>query len=515
MIRILLVDDNRVMVRALAVAIPWKENGVEVCGYAYDGEEAKNLLDGKIDVLVTDVKMPHMDGIELTRYATEHFPQIQVIFLSAYSEFDYAVAGLKLNVYDYITKPVDNQKLIDAVLAAHSHSRIQAQLEDLLKDSLPYMREHVVMELLMGDVQNQRERLNRILPEWQEDMWYTCMVFDLFQKQADTGIWEIKALAERAMPDMLCVIMSDSLLAAVSADICEPDQTRTGEWLRNANWILDLQKQCGRDLTVGVSQSIQGYDTLPALYQQAVRALNMRFLSGRDEVYVYPGVTESICPEDRAVADAIACGEGLFYTVEEGRLQEQLKELRKALERLERRDLFVSASCSVLSLYVRELFKGILDLDLSVAGKRCMEAYVRLIGGSKQEGLETLCSLFAEFREMRFSRMSRENSHIIQRIYEASEKVGFDEHGGLERIAQEVYLSPSYVSMLFKQETGKSISQHLTWLRLEKARQLLRDPDLKIYEISQMVGYPNQYYFSVWFKKNTGMTPTEYRNGGN
>ena len=68
--------------------------------------------------------------------------------------------------------------------------------------------------------------------------------------------------------------------------------------------------------------------------------------------------------------------------------------------------------------------------------------------------------------------------------------------------------------MLLKQETGKSISQHLTHLRLEKARQLLRDPELKIYEVSQMVGYPNQYYFSVWFKKNTGMTPTEYRNSG-
>lgn len=143
-----------------------------------------------------------------------------------------------------------------------------------------------------------------------------------------------------------------------------------------------------------------------------------------------------------------------------------------------------------------------------------METYVRLIEGTKQEGVEALCSLFTEFRDMRFSRMSRENSRIIQRIYEASEKVGFDEDAGLERIAREVYLSPSYVSMLFKQETGKSISQHLTHLRLEKARQLLRDPELKIYEVSQMVGYPNQYYFSVWFKKNTGMTPTEYRNSG-
>ena len=131
-----------------------------------------------------------------------------------------------------------------------------------------------------------------------------------------------------------------------------------------------------------------------------------------------------------------------------------------------------------------------------------METYVRLIEGTKQEGVEALCSLFTEFRDMRFSRMSRENSRIIQRIYEASEKVGFDEDAGLERIAREVYLSPSYVSMLFKQETGKSISQHLT------------HPELKIYEVSQMVGYPNQYYFSVWFKKNTGMTPTEYRNSG-
>lgn len=514
MIRILLVDDNRAMVRALATAIPWKENGVEVCGYAYDGEEAKELLSDRIDVLVTDVKMPRMDGIELTRYATQRFPRLQVIFMSAYSEFEYAVAGLKLNVFDYISKPVDNKKLMEAVLSAHSHSSMQAEMEALLTDSLPYMRERVVMQLLLGDIRKQIKQLHRILPDWQENMWFTCMVFDLFQKGADIGIWEIKALVERDMPDMLCVIMSDSLLAVVSADACEPDQVRTGEWLRAANRILDLQKQCGRDVTVGVSQSLEGYLALPTLYQQAVRALNMRFLLGRDEVYVYPGVTESVCQEEQAVADAIACGEGLFYSVEEGRLREQLEELRRTLDRLEERELFVAAACSVLGLYARELFRGIMDVDISTAGKRCMETYARLIEGTKREGMEALCGLFREFRDMRFSRMNRENSHIIQRIFEASEKVGFEEDGGLERIAREVYLSPSYVSMLFKQETGKSISQHLTGLRLERARQLLRDPELKIYEISQMVGYPNQYYFSVWFKKNTGMTPSEYRNGG-
>lgn len=206
MIKIVLVDDNRTLIRALTTTIPWEVHGIEIAGVAYDGVEAQRLLTEDVSVLVTDVKMPRMDGIALTQYVAEHFPQIQVVFISAYKEFDYAISAMKLKVFDYIDKPINNEKLVQTVLRAFDAGRNRADRAALLKNALPFMREHLLRQQLMGRKVLQQLLLQTAFPSWTEHSWYTCVAFEAVLPENCSEVWVLKASAEKKMPDALCVV---------------------------------------------------------------------------------------------------------------------------------------------------------------------------------------------------------------------------------------------------------------------------------------------------------------------
>lgn len=516
MIRMLLADDNRVLVRALLVAIPWAEQGVEVAGTAYDGVGILEQMNETIDVLVTDVRMPHMDGVELTRRVAEKYPDIQVVFLSAYSEFSYAVEALKLSVTDYITKPVDNDRLLAAVLKAGACRQRKLKQKKLLEESLPYMREHILTRLLAGDAGDARTHASLYFPEWKPGMYFTCMVFELFCAKTQCAgadlfphLWNCKQLVEYSFAQRGAAVLHGGVVALVLALEAEPSKEETKEWIAEAKQVMERLTEDDLCVTVGMSRSLLGLDSLGTLYQQAVRALGMRFLLGRNGVFVCPATAECSLPDYREAQNTLDCMEGIFRVVDEAGIDQRLALLQERLNQIEDRDMFILTAYETLSSYVRNLLGEATERTTLCA--ECLGIYNRIAQGTRSEGVGLVLDFIRRMQRERFSQMQRENKRVIRDIYRAIEKVGFDSDGGLERIAQEVFLSPSYVSMLFKQETGQSISKVLNRRRLDRARTLLQDPDLKIYEISEQVGYPNPYYFSVWFKKNTGLTPTEYR----
>ena len=303
MIRTVIVDDNRITAQAIAQAPIWKENDIEIVGTAFNGKQALKLLDDDIHVLVTDIRMPVMDGLELTAVAKQKYPNLQIIFISAYTEFEYAQKALKLKVFDYISKPVDYSILMQKILAAYDADSRKRKLEGLL------------------------------------------------------AMYQNLAQMMREIP-------------------------------------LDTPKQ--KDL---ILDALSLFEHLPSLNE---------------------------C-DAQAEIDAFAT-----------RLSEQN-----------------------------------------------MEA---------------------------FSNNDDKQFDVIYRICNAIQTVCTEKNGGLAEVARKVYLSPNYVSTIFKQYTGETVTQRMSRVRLDVAKTLLQDPALKIYEVSEKVGYTNPYYFSVWFRKMTGMSPSDYRS---
>lgn len=509
MIKIVLVDDNRTLIRALTTTIPWEVHGIEIAGVAYDGVEAQRLLTEDVSVLVTDVKMPRMDGIALTQYVAEHFPQIQVVFISAYKEFDYAISAMKLKVFDYIDKPINNEKLVQTVLRAFDAGRNRADRAALLKNALPFMREHLLRQQLMGRKVLQQLLLQTAFPSWTEHSWYTCVAFEAVLPENCSEVWVLKASAEKKMPDALCVVMSETAIAAVWADTEEPDQSAVDSYLLEVKAVLSQQKQQNIVCKAGISQSLQGVELLHRLYTQAQQALNLSDFWSEQAVYASPELIDSTPQISIQVKEALACGDGLANITDTQRLSMRLNDLRHHLENLHNPEVFQMTAVFVLNQYVREMLDSASDVEPLL--KASMEAYRKTSRGLQPIAIDVLCDFITQQSKSRVALVSKKKERIIRQIYDAIDRVGFSDDGGLQRISQEVYLSPSYVSMLFKQETGMSISAYQNQKRLERAKKLLKDPNLKVYEIASMVGYVNQYYFSVWFKRGTGCTPSEYR----
>ncbi len=509
MINIILVDDNRTLLRALMAAIPWQEEGIKIAATACDGEEAKKKLSDEIDVLVTDVRMPKADGIALTEFATSHFPRMQVVFISEYKEFDYAISALKLKVFDYIDKPIDNEKLVQTIRRAYESGREQASRAELLAHALPFMREHLLRQLLMGRNALPAKQMKMTFPQWSEDAWFTCIVFGQEEAWSDSDIWVLKARIEEKIQDAPCIVMGEAILATVWVDEEEPDKDEIDQRI---GWIKSVQ---GSDEAVmptckaGISQSLQGVEFLGRLYAQAKQALEMRVFFAEQAIYVSPEIINATAQTGVQMRSVLECGTGLASIVHEERLNARFDELRKCLMSIRRNDVYHMALALLLNQYINEALGDESDTDQLL--ERGIEVYKKVAVASRPAAWEALRSFIIRHHQSRLATVSKKKENIIRQIYEAIEQVGFTDEGSLQRIAKEVYLSPSYVSMLFKQETGMSIRSYMNQRRLERAKQLLRDQRLKIHEIAGMVGYTNQYYFSVWFKRNTDMTPSEYR----
>lgn len=516
MIRMLIADDNRVLLKSLLVTIPWTDHGIEVVGHAYDGAHILEQVDDTIDVLVVDIRMPRMDGVEVTQRAIAKCPDLSVIFLSAHSEFTYAIEALKLNVTDYITKPVDNDKLLSTVEKAGLCKQRRLQQRQLLEESLPFMRENILMRLVMGDMRSDLSHIATYFPRWSQHTYFTCMVFDIFSSGPHTACedmygytWQCKKLIESTFgPASTCILLSGVLLLVLPCQ-SDPTTTQTNQWISDAKQIICALAPNELSVTVGISQSLQGIPALQSLYQQALRALGMRFLLGRSGVFVCPATMDVTTPDNEKAQDALALAAGLCHISDKQYLLRRLSQLSESLNQIEDRALFILTAYSIINDYMRSFLGS--PAQLKTFSAACLALYGQIAKATRSESIQMLLDFIDKTHGDQFSQMKVANKKIIRDIYSAIQKVGFDTDGGLESIAREVYLSPSYISMLFKQETGQSISKICAQLRLNKACELLQNPDLKIYEISEQVGYPNPYYFSVWFKKNTGATPSEYR----
>lgn len=523
MTRIVLADDNQALIRSLAQAIPWGEHGIEVVGCAFNGEEALALLDNSVDVLVTDIKMPRMDGIALTNWVAEHLPDIRVIFLSAHHEFEYAVHAIKMRVSDYVSKPVNHELLIETIQKTAREKMQALESRERLKAYLPYVRERVLSLLLSGGPPDTRleAELPLLFPGWQPDTRFLCVVFDCraFSAASEScsvsdqygRVCDLHRFITKALEPLhaAALVLNEHTIAGVLSFPCEPDEGMLGEVLKCVKQAIQAAKAQGVELIAGMSAVGQDARSLGQMYHQAIRALSTPSRLSDSAVRVSASRTE--IPQEQldraqrvlAIANAMAAEHDRVFFLD------RLLSMLRALEAVDDTHLFtVTAGCALGACVRGFLSDTIPSQTLYV---QWMTVQKKLLHESKREGLDALELFIRTLSEERFQSVEAESKSIVEEIYKAIRKVRYDSNGGLPEIARQVRLSPSYVSMIFKQQTGRNIIDCIQSLRLERAKELLADERMKVYEISEQIGYVNQYYFSAWFKKYTGLTPSEYR----
>lgn len=534
MYKLILVDDETEIREGFKEVIPFEALGFTLAGEAANGVEALQLCEQtEPDLLVTDIRMPLMDGLTLCRRAQALLPTLQCVILSGYDDFEYAQQAIEIHTMGYLLKPIASgefiemlekakQTLDEAFKSRADVSRLQAHF----RESLPLLKETLLGSLLAG-TQAPASALERA-PKYGlqlESPWYAAALYRLDDRPAASAIedGELRLLAAHnilnevlnADPQMgrAEVFAYGGMIAAL---LLLKDHTDS----YFAAWVARLDEACKTlrhyldcAAYAGVSAPCAQLSRLPAAARQAATALNQCVLDMEDQALLITDI------EGRR-GGGLTADDASLTALENG-----VKARDQAMAQAALRELMNAARGGDLTprawqAYLMEIFMRFLrtlsEQSLTEEGlnERLDALLSRILRAcpSVDEAEAELSALLEAFltamesnRLTAARQLAAEAERYLQQHYAR-------EDTSLEELCLHLHISPSYFSMIFKKETKKTFHQYLTDLRMDKALTLLSTGDLKISQIAQSVGLPDPSYFSYCFKKHFGYPPSRTRS---
>lgn len=538
-IKVFLVEDEMVIRRGIKNSIDWEKEGYIFCGEASDGELAyPMIIKEKPDILITDIRMPFMDGLELCKLVKEELPNIKILILSGYDEFDYAKEAIRLGVTEYLLKPISSGKLLEALNGVSESIRREKEDKDLVRKYMEEMRENTEHEkqkffeqmiagnLSMADALETGKKYEMNLSAGMYNL--LLFRFTLGEENRKSGEllgeaeYAIKKLTERLEYVFEFQRDVEGWAFLLMADNEEQMSERVKELSK------DLEEIMKNYSTItyfgGIGQPVARLRELEESFRKAERALAARFTMELNRI---------ISVEDIRMAQNVDTLDDIEIT-SFGEIEKTRTMLEKFLNNgaEDEIDEFVD-------VYINELpeenLKSVLMRQYII-----MDAYIVMMSFcEKIEGIEG--EMQAQSEELKNSMKTiqtleeiknyirmllkkiigvrdtisgRRYSDIIEIAKDQIRKTYMSDEISLNTIAAEVGMSPSYFSSIFSKEMGKTFVEYLTEIRMDRAKELLMCSSMKTSEIGYEVGYKDPHYFSYIFKKTQNCTPKEFRARG-
>jgi two-component system response regulator YesN len=524
-VKLLIVDDEEHLVESMTASIAWKEAGITTVLSAYSGKQALDVMDREaVDIVVTDVRMPGMNGIELIKEIKSNWPQTDCMLLTGHAEFEYAQEGLKHKASHYLLKPVKDEELLAAVKVAADTLRAErermgayAKSQAMVYRNLPILRSNLLNNLIQGRKWQERkldEQLNLYgIPIGIADSMSLILIRIEDQQRlyspSDMSVlgFAVANIVEELLADgyksWSCEDLYGHLLFVVKRSAGNMNDHHleqiADDMRRVVNQLLKL--------TISVIMSPSG--SFPAsiedLYQRCVASVRSQI--GHDSDFLVRLGGDNVKPASHVVASLYA--PPLFaHLLEAGnwgaareKLEDVFREWRTKYsgsnEHLS--EIYYSLK-SAFSYFVHKSGRWLADYRLHAAADMKSMAELEYWATNMLDKLQD--EMNTELSESRHSVVARIQQFVQEHL---SEDVS------LQAIADHVYMHPTHISKVFKRETGENISDYLLRLRLEKAVYLLKDSRYKIYEVASLLGYKNPTYFIKVFKEHFGVTPQEFR----
>jgi two-component system response regulator YesN len=513
---VLLVDDERIIREGLAGKVPWSRYGLALCAQAADGEKGLGKIRSEdIHVVITDIKMPGIDGLELIRRARQIKPDIRFIVLSGYDEFEFAQTAMQYGVRHYLLKPTKMQEIdkilkeVCADLARMEEKRsFVEKIKQNMKRNLPLIKEQFFRDLIMHKMYTSREMSSYlsffgISPESVRTV--TLLLFAPAGQQSFERLLTLQLISQRCLENrglLLTTIIKEALVAVVR-------DAETEELLQR---IEEIKSRFSRfddsAVTVAVSGSA-ALDAIHTLYREARNLLKHSFYYGEDSIITRQEALEGSGSYNRG---------DLHYYIEEACLAIQCgndQDYRKAM------GCFWS-ELRTQKLSQKSICDAIIDLLLTAArydGYERVNTYIDTIKRIEEthtlEELEKLidrcCSTVVRWN---FEQFNSRKSRLVEKLKNKTRENLARPELTLKWLAQTlVYANVDYLSKLFKRETGETFKHYLTRLRVEEAKDLLqRSPGVPVAEVARRAGFgENARYFCTVFRKHVGQPPAEYR----
>jgi two-component system response regulator YesN len=515
-IRMLIVDDEPVICQGLRCTIDWEQLGIEVAGEAYDGEEALQLTEEhNIDLLLTDIRMVGMDGLELTAQLKKRYPHVRVIMISGYEDFAYARQAVRLSVSDYLLKPVDIDELVTVVRKVAEEIRNEKNAESGKEGTQRLSNDALWLSNMVRNVSHYDE----VLPPHLQGQQYRiiAMQIDRF------SVWRT-GLSDRQYTDV-----QQQWLQTVRRRLAR-HSLRSISVFDHMNLLFtlavaDRRLECGEwekalaEAVWPMTGGVRLYCAASRLYERLEDTADYSMEARRILDYHVLDHAAVLLPESRERAES-------GRTMPEYNSADRVQLLVAALFKQDAAD--VKRIVGDMFLFFKER-----SFLLHEVVKACEEVSILLRQRLRQSGLTELDHGSGETADPYVynsydgleARMNEEMLHLLQLmskngldksywIVEKAKKYMEEQHSNELKafeVAAWLKITPSYFSYIFKQSTSKSFTEYMNELRIEHAKQLLATTHDKVFEIADKVGYKEYKYFVSVFKSHTGMTPKEFR----
>ncbi|MDQ0192002.1 response regulator [Paenibacillus wynnii] len=535
--QILLVDDEPYVVDDLSISIPWSDLQFEQVHLAYSGMEALEILQQHpIDIVITDINMPEMSGLQLIETIRRRWKHVKIVLLTGYAEFEYAKLAIEQQASAYLLKPISNTQLVEVI--EQLQLEINREWENwssyhrtlqTFREHLPLLRDRLLNDLLQGrrispsQLAEQMDKFSlpftleapgailvaRLEDFFQQHDLNSMMLFEyaivnianeLFQEQF--SIWSCKDVH-----DYLVFILQPKvpLSAGESHDVHK----------QLVQTAYQLQKNVGTIIGGGISVVTTGWgifpDSVHGLYQSAVSMIRQHI--GNETGLFLDGSESTVFPEIQTL-QSLYEPPTLFHLFDTNHWKGIEEKILTIITELKKRNEHSPEHIQEAKHYLESAFYYFAHKNNKllgdIIGNPLLEGKLLHTPDMLQEwALEVLHRLEEHFDTER----KDIRSVLIRNIHDYIDRNL--NYVSLQAIADHVMLHPVYLSKIYKLETGKRISDHISGVKMEKASYLLMHTPLKIYEISSALGYSNAQYFIKLFKEYSHMTPQEFRDRSN
>lgn len=530
LLKLLIVDDEHLVRCLLRNCINWNEIGYEIVGEAASGYEALELVERfNPDVIFTDINMPFMDGLEFGRLVYERDASVKIIILTGYEEFEYAKRSIKIGISDFLLKPINDDEIRKAAIsmkvkieAERNHRAEYNRIKKQLEENMPYLRERLLNEIIQNgfdseDIQTRMDYFNiRISEDYVQAAAIEatpCETENVFNEEDRLFVkMQCHELVNKYFRDdgsAIHVFFDNSQNIIVLTDEKALD---LAECLEDLRTMLINRLKCY--ICIGIGTPYAHRSRIKLSYKEAIHALNYKTIVGKNQIINYSDIIFSNSNQvdfQNAAFDSMA-----FY------LKACMR--KKAFELIEGAFCAGGLNGGILPIdSIRVLASNIVSIILNVITEMEINLSDILSEGISQpfeeifkidtlpEMKRYLTHLTGDAIQAIQNKQNRKMHQVIEQAMDHIMQNLSDPGLSLSKIAKTYFVNMSYLSRIFKQETGHTFMEYLSRARMEKAVRLLKETNLKAYQVAEAVGIDNPHYFGICFKKFTGVSVSDFK----
>jgi two-component system response regulator YesN len=534
MIKLLIVEDEQTIREGLVQTIDWETYGIEVCGQAGNGLEAlERLQHSKPDIILTDIRMPKMDGLEFIRRARETNLDFEVILLSGYNDFEYAKQGIQLGALDYILKPCRPEDLLKFVLQAKRTIEEKQERKSAYRELMQTWHKNIPLlksQALSGWALHPKQPLETRIALLKElsmsiqamNLHIGIVRFDqsgVPSKYDEDDQEIIRYAALNIIHETLSPVYKGQLEAFKDSNdlLWCANIHHTPSLLELKTQMAVLQNNLERYLkvsvSIGVGNRCQSIDQIHQSYLEALEAVESRFYKGRGGIYFYSEVHQTYKKSGGILNDPtiVTLESDMINLIHTAQYADAIDKTETWLDYIRscpqygRKEVNVKASAFIVQLQKLAHEHKVTTFEWKNNIINWMEQLPMI------ETFDDLSTIIKKIIQSLVEILKSQNP--IHRTVQAALDIihqRYHTNLTLDAVAKEVFVSNTYLSSLFKQELGINFLDYLHSYRVDLAKNLLRD-HYKVYAVARMVGYQEERHFSSTFKKWTGLTPSQYQ----